>query len=129
MHSSQRQKLAWLLDQAKQFNNSDELQAHWARYLCVFTAGFIENALANVCSAYARSIASPEISNYVEATLRKIQNPKSQRFLETARAFNTDWDKSLSEFLDKYGRKEAIDSIMTNRHLIAHGKDGNYVAK
>lgn len=122
--SSQHQRLIWLMDQAKQFNSEQfELQAHWARYLCVLTAGFIENALADVYSVYARSCASPAISNYVEATLGKIQNPKANRFLQTARAFNTEWEEDLKEFLDKDGRREAIDSIMANRHLIAHGKD------
>lgn len=121
---SQHQRLTWLLHQAKHFNSEQfELQAHWARYLCVLAAGFIENALADVYSTYARSSASPSISNYVEATLGKIHNPKSSRFLETARAFNADWEEALRDFLDIDGRKEAIDSIMTNRHLIAHGKD------
>jgi hypothetical protein len=122
--SRQHQQLKWLLGQAKQFNSEQlELQAHWARYLCVLAAGFIENALADVYSTYARSSSSPSISNYVEAALGRIQNPKASRFLETARAFNTDWEGALSDFLDKDGRREAIDSIMTNRHLIAHGKD------
>lgn len=128
MHSrllaSQHQRLAWLLGQAKHFNSEQfELQAHWARYLCVLAAGFIENALADIYSAYARSAASPSISNYVEATLGKVQNPKSKIFFQTAWAFNTEWEDTLKEFLDKDGRREAIDSIMANRHLIAHGKD------
>jgi hypothetical protein len=83
--SSQHQRLQWLLDQARLFNSEQfELQAHWARYLCVLAAGFIENALTEVYSTYARSSASPSVSNYVEATLGKIQNPKSSRFLQTA---------------------------------------------
>lgn len=122
--SSQHQRLTWLLEQASHFNSDQfELQAHWARYLCVLAAGFIENALADIYSAYARASASPSISNYVEKTLKRIQNPKSSRFLETARAFNTDWEETLREFIDQDGRKEAIDAIMSNRHLIAHGKD------
>jgi len=122
--SSQHQRLTWLLDQARQFNSEQlELQAHWARYLCVLAAGFIENALADVYSRYARSSANLYISNFVESTLGKIQNPKSNRFLETARAFNKDWEDTLRDFLDTDGRREAIDSIMANRHLIAHGKD------
>ena len=121
---SQHQRLTWLLGQAKCFSSEQfELQAHWARYLCVLAAGFIENSLADVYSRYARSSANPSISNFVEATLRKIQNPKSSRFLETARAFITEWEETLSDFLDMDGRREAIDSIMANRHLIAHGKD------
>ena len=121
---SQHQRLTWLLDQARQFDYEQlELQAHWARYLCVLAAGFIENALTDVYSRYARSAANPSISNFVEATLGRIQNPKSSRFLEISRAFNKEWEEALTEFIDIDGRREAIDSIMANRHLIAHGKD------
>lgn len=122
--TSQQQRLTWLLSQAMNFRNDQlELQAHWARYLCVLTAGFLENAITEIYSMYARSGANPFISNYVEATLAKIQNPKSSRFLETARSFNPDWEDSLNKYLEEDGRKDAIDAIMSNRHLIAHGKD------
>ena len=100
-----------------------ELQAHWARYLCVLSAGFLENALADVYSSYARSCANPSVANYVEASLGRIQNPKADRFLQIARAFNVEWQESLEHYLSEDGRKDAIDSIMANRHLIAHGKD------
>jgi c-di-AMP phosphodiesterase-like protein len=86
-------------------------------------AGFIENALSEVYSTYAKASANPQVSNYVETVLGKIQNPKSRRFLDTARAFDRSWEESLLIFIDTDGRKDAIDAIMSNRHLIAHGKD------
>jgi hypothetical protein len=122
--SSQRQRLDWLLKQAATFSNDQlELQAHWARYLCILTAGFLENALAEVYSAYARSSSGPTVSNFVESMLTKIQNPKASRFVETARAFDPRWVEELESFLLVSGRKDAIDAIMSNRHLVAHGKD------
>jgi hypothetical protein len=99
------------------------LQAHWARYLCILTAGFLENALADVYSTYAKSCASPSVSNYVESMLTRIQNPQASRFLETARAFDPRWVDELGDYLENGGRKDAIDAIMSNRHLVAHGKD------
>ncbi len=128
MHSralfSQHQRLESLFDKAEHFSNEQmELRSHWARYLCVLSAGFIENALVDVYSTYARSCASRSIGNYVENSLRKVHSPKSSRFLQTARAFNSDWEASLKEFLDTDGRREAIDGIMSNRHLIAHGRE------
>lgn len=121
---SQKQRLDWLIGEATKFQGDQlELQAHWARYLCVLIAGFLENALTDVYSRYAKTCASPQVSNYVEAVLGKIQNPKSGKFLETARAFDRTWDEYLSEFIESDGRKDAIDAIMANRHLIAHGKD------
>lgn len=121
---SQRQRLDWLIKEASKFEGDQlELQAHWARYLCVLAAGFLENALSETFSAYAKSSANVQVSNYVEAMLGKIQNPKAGKFLDTARAFDRSWEEGLATFIKVDGRKDAIDAIMANRHLIAHGKD------
>ncbi len=120
----QKQRLDWLIREASKFQGDQlELQAHWARYLCVLAAGFLENSLSEVYSRYAKASANAQVSNYVEAVLGKIQNPKSGKFLDTARAFDRSWEESLTAFIEADGRKEAIDAIMANRHLIAHGKD------
>lgn len=128
MHSrrlnSQYQRLRWLMDQASAFDADQlELQAHWARYLCVLTAGFLENALAEVYSEYAKRSASSYVANFVESVLGRIQNPKAAKFVETARTFDRNWEDGFNRFLEDKGRKDAIDAIMANRHLIAHGKD------
>ena len=121
---SQKQRIDWLIAEASRFQGDQlELQAHWARYLCILAAGFLENALSEVYSKYAKASANPQVSNYVEAVLGKIQNPKTGKFLDTARAFDRSWEESLSSFICNDGRKDAIDAIMSNRHLIAHGKD------
>lgn len=121
---SQKQRLEWLIGEASNFQGDQlELQAHWARYLCVLVAGFLENSLSEVYSRYAKTCANAQVSNYVEAVLGKIQNPKSGKFLDTARAFDRSWEEGLAAFIDADGRKDAIDSIMANRHLIAHGND------
>jgi len=112
------------MKQASVFQSDQlELQAHWARYLCVLAAGFLENALAEIYSTYAKSCASPSVSNFVESVLAKIQNPKANKFVDTARAFDPRWVDNLTTFLLNEGRKDAIDAVMSNRHLIAHGKD------
>lgn len=100
-----------------------ELRAHWARYICVLASGFLENSLKEVYSCYARSCSAPAVGDYVEAQLERVQNPKANRFVETAQAFNKRWANDLATFLEEDGRKEAIDAIMANRHQIAHGKD------
>ena len=120
----QKQRIEWLINQARSFDGDQlELQSHWARYLCVLVAGFLENAISEVYSSYVQKCSNEQVANYVEAVLGRIQNPKSQKFLETARSFNRDWELSLNEYIEQNGRKEAIDSVMANRHLIAHGKD------
>jgi hypothetical protein len=122
--SRQFQRLSWLIQSSTDACvNELELQAHWGRYLCVLVAGFMENAIGEVYSEYARQCANEPVANYVASTVLRIQNPKAQRFLETAKAFRPMWADQLEHFLDENGRKEAIDAIMANRHLIAHGRD------
>lgn len=102
-----------------------QLQGHWGRYLCVLAAGLLENSLKAIYSDFVRGSASPQVANFATSMLENIQNPKAQRFVETARAFNPEWARDLEAFLDSESgvRKDAIDSIMNNRHQIAHGRN------
>lgn len=55
--------------------------------------------------------------------LDRIQNPKAKRFVDVANQFKKEWGVELEEYFSlNPGHKQAIDSIMTNRHLVAHGK-------
>lgn len=100
-----------------------ELQAHWAKYICVLCAGFLEFALAQIYSDFVQQCSPSFIHNHVSQYLAKIQNPKSTKFVEVAKSFKSEWGQELQIFIDEMGRKEAIGNIMINRHLIAHGKD------
>jgi hypothetical protein len=124
--TSQLQIIKWLIAEAGKLDASqNELRAHWARYICVLSSGFLENAVKDIYSRYARGCSPPAIGDYVSSALARIQNPKSGRFLEVAVAFNKDWADELTNFLEDEGRGDAIDAIMSNRHLIAHGKNSN----
>jgi hypothetical protein len=99
------------------------MQAHWAKYLCILSAGFIENALSEIYISFTRNAASEPVANFTSSVLTKIQNPKCSKFIEIAAAFKPEWGNELENFVNDEGRKEALDSIMSNRHLIAHGKN------
>ena len=100
-----------------------ELQGHWGRYLCVLTAGFAENSLREIYKDYVSRTADPATSNYATSELEQLQNPKAARFISVAHAFKPEWSDALDSFLEDNKRKDAIDSIMNNRHQIAHGKN------
>lgn len=102
-----------------------KLMSHWAKYLCVATAGLLENALPSLFADLIQSAASTHVTAYVKNRLSKIKNPATGRFLETAGAFKTEWKDNLTQYVDTDGRREAIDSIMENRNKIAHGKPSN----
>lgn len=101
-----------------------ELQGHWGKYICILVSGFLENAISEVYVRFVTDAASPQVAQYTILVLQKIQNPNSRKFIETASNFKKEWGEQLNEFfLQDASRKDAIDSIMKNRHAIAHGKN------
>ncbi len=100
-----------------------EMQSHWAKYLCIRVAGLLENALPDIYRRFVTGAAPTPIANFAGKQLDKIQNPKTPRFIEVARSFKSVWGDDLEQFANDNGRREAIDSIMSNRHRIAHGED------
>jgi len=104
--------------------DDDELVGHWGRYACVSCAGYLETAFRLVIQKRIENKSSPEIQAFVVRSLESIQNPKAERFVKVLRSFRDEWGSSLEEFFQKNDEvKNAIDSIMANRHLIAHGKN------
>lgn len=118
------QRIRGLVDRTRLATDSNlELQAHWGRYLCILVAGFLENAIGEIYSGFAHDVANAQAARFISSALSKVRNPKAQRFSEIANAFDSAWARELDSFMSDNGRKEAIDTIMANRHLIAHGKD------
>lgn len=103
-----------------------ELQGHWGRYLCVLVSGFLENAIRSVYTDFVSQVDDPHIIQYIQKSLKRIHNPKAGRFIEIANQFKEDWGKELEQhFKDHPENKEAIDSIMNTRNLVAHGQDSD----
>ncbi len=100
-----------------------ELQSHWAKYVCIVSAGLLENSVKEVYIEYASNQVSAPVANFVASKLSQIRNPKAERFLEISSTFSSTWRSELDDFMQEEGRREAIDSIIMNRHLIAHGNE------
>ncbi len=115
------------IDRARDLSADAELMGHWGKYVCVLSAGFLENSLRILFALRASRKASKDVISYVAKSLERIQNPKAFKFVEIARSFDQDWGATVEDYLseDSERRKNAIDSIMTNRHLIAHGRSSN----
>ena len=98
------------------------LGIHWVRYICVLVAGFLENALQEIYKDYARRVADENVANYVSNQIGfTVGTPNSGNFIRTAKSFSEIWAEELRSFIDQDGRRDAIDTIIRNRNLIAHG--------
>lgn len=118
----QLQRLRALMRTAVASTNDLSLKGEWARYFCVLASGFLENSISEIYGEFVARTAHPAVANYAISRLDKIQNPKTDKFIETARSFDRAWGDALEIYVSREGRKDAIDSIMNNRHQIAHGK-------
>ncbi len=122
--SRQIQKLDRLFGLTKELADGEmSIQSHWARYLCVLVSGFVENALKEIYSDYIKKSSSPSVAGYAIKNLLTLNNPKAEKVQQVAQSFKEDWGKELGTFMGEMGRKDAIDSVMNNRHQIAHGKE------
>jgi hypothetical protein len=121
--SVQLQRLDSLINRSEEATDQNiELQSDWARYICVLAAGLLENAIKEIYLEFARANVIAPLANFVSSNVTPIRSPKTLRFLSTAGAFSEAWKTELQQFVTEDGRGDAIDSIMANRHLIAHGQ-------
>ena len=101
---------------------SPELQAHWARYLCVLISGFLEASVRALLVEYCKKQASPAVASLAESRLSRFQNPSSGNIFSLVGELSSEWEKSLRQAAEG-PPKDAVDSVVANRNLIAHGRD------
>jgi hypothetical protein len=102
--------------------SSLEVAAHWSQYLCILISGFLETSVQTVYGEYARVRAHPNIVKYVEKQLRGFQNPNMQKITDLARSFSDTWAAELEQ---ETKIRDSVNSIIANRHQIAHGKSSD----
>ena len=119
---SYEQRLGTLLKYSPSSDDLDELQAHWARYLCVLVSGYLEVAVRATLRDFAARQVSPNVERFVDQQLNRFNNPKFARIIELTGSFSPLWAESLRD-ASEGEIKDHINSIVANRHLIAHGRD------
>lgn len=98
-----------------------ELQADFAKYLCVLTSGYLESAICALLIGYAKSKSAPAVASFVERQLGPWTNPKAEKIIDLLGAFSGDWKNDLLTYLVDE-RKDSINSLIALRHQIAHGE-------
>jgi hypothetical protein len=118
------QRINNLFKLAKTLPQEEEVLSHWACYLCILVAGLIENTIGLLLSEYARTHASSEAANFIANQMRYQSNLNASKIRQLLGSFSDQWASDFdSTLLDD--QKEAIDSILSNRHNIAHGRSNS----
>lgn len=106
--------------------NYFEINSHWARYLSVCVSGFMEEALEVILVDYITNSASPIVLNYAQNHIsRERKNPNTTKIKSILDSFDNNWGKEFEEFAEQDGRKDALDGVMSIRHLVAHGRNND----
>ena len=98
-----------------------EVQADFAKYLCVLVSGFFENAIVALILHYAERRSAPEIAAFVESRLDRWTNPNFEKIAALFGSFNPDWRNALGVYLVDQ-RRDSVQSLVALRHKIAHGE-------
>ncbi|MGZ9669545.1 HEPN domain-containing protein [Pseudomonas sp. GNP014] len=101
-----------------------ELRADFARHLCVLVSGFLDQTIKNFTTEYVKKRASPQITHYVSGSIKNLTNLKSTKLSTHLLSFDESWRVDIEKLISDE-RKEAIDSLVTLRHGIAHGQPGD----
>lgn len=125
--TTQFTKIQNLITKVKTFEPDDEIRSHLAKYLCVLSSGFIENAIYHTFSDIAqRSCQTSVVLTYTKGQLYKLQNTNTEKIKEVTKSFNPEWwENGLRDFLQDENRSTAINYIFKDRHNIAHGRDSD----
>jgi len=103
------------------------MQGEWAKYLCVLSSGYIENSLRTLLTEYVSKKSAIEIQRFNEPIIGNLTNCKNGKIVKTLEQFDVNW---AGTYLSKIESKstidneivDSIDSLVQNRHDIAHGK-------
>jgi hypothetical protein len=111
-----------LLDRSAEAGVDDELRSSLARYACVLTSGYLEESVRTVLGRWCAGKSHAHISSYVMRQLEWFTNPKLGKIVDLLGHFSLTWREAFEADLDNE-EKDAIDSVVNNRHQIAHGRN------
>ena len=103
-----------------------EMQAHWAKYICVLTSGYIEQAVKEIMLRHSKDRSAPNIASYIENSWPNSKNMNCDQLAKTLKSFDKHWESEFQNWLNaKEERKEHINQLVSWRNNIAHGNERN----
>lgn len=116
-----KQKLDALFEKVDAIDDL-ELKSEWACYLCARTSGFVETSVESILSEYAEEKSTSEVANYVASTLERFTSANRANIAAVLRRFDESWTSQFEERMTG-SLPGSLNSVISNRHRIAHGDD------
>ena len=123
---AQERRIKSLIHETEQLSPDNEQKVHLTKYICILVSGFMENAVYHVFGDYSRTkLEKQAILNYIDEQLTKVNNPNSNQLRRIVKAFKVSWESDLKAYMQDNNRAGALNSVMRERHKIAHGKNSD----
>lgn len=101
----------------------EEVKSYLANFLCIRVSGLVENYLKTRISDYSNKKVPKEVSRYLSLKLADITNLKETKLRDALGQFSTEWQAKFETLMhDNQQLKSSLDSVIANRHNIAHGQ-------
>lgn len=101
--------------------DNDELRAELTKHLCVLCSGLLEVSCRDVVARYARPRCDQTVLRFVEARIGDMYSAQVGNMHSLLACFDPrradQWRDGLSD-----EERDSVDSIVNNRHQIAHGR-------
>lgn len=112
------------IDFIKENDNYDfELVSHLTKYLCVLVSGYFEKSIYLLLLKYSEEKSHDYIKNFIHNNLKTFTNANTEKIERLFKKFDDSWVIKLTE-IDNYDEvKASINSLIGQRHKIAHGGD------
>lgn len=119
--SRHKDRIDGLFELGRGPNFDGTVAAHWSRYLCVLISGFLEDSVRTILIDYATRRAQPSCARFIIGRVREFSNAKMNKILDLIGEFDGEARAELERFVERR-LKDSVDSIVNNRHQIAHGR-------
>ena len=104
--------------------SEDEIRSLLANYLCIRTSGLLETFIKGRISDYIDKKAPKEVKRYIATKMKDITSLNAKKIVSVLDAFSNTWSTGFQLYIDCHEQeKNSLNSIVANRHNIAHGQN------
>ena len=107
---------------ARKFENENENRSRLAQLMAIWVSGYLEVTCRDVLVTYVESTSNEIVASYVSQQLSRSRNPTTQEILKLVKHFDESRAKELKKFISQRGIRESVDSVVSLRNHIAHGR-------
>src|SRR5438128_2700909 len=99
-----------------------ELQSDLAKYLCVLTCGFLEEAIERTVLEYCVQVGDARLHLYLQGEMDRFRNPSRDAILGLLGRMDPAWKARAQRLFANNEYADALQGILDIRHAIAHGR-------